>query len=265
MDSRVDMMIRALMATQANQISADELEAGEVLIGDELINDTMQINNDGTPQISDYIWGIRLNADGTINQVLKFTAQSLIDALDQDVSDMKDAVAQMKNDVESAKTSVESTKQDIDQLSQGLSSAIMDGTTAVESAGSEALSSISDAKTSALAEINGKIHPGYRAVIGDGTTTEFTITHNLGCDWVIKEVWFADLTKAGYYEVEEIDENSLKITFQTAPEANGVEVRIISSERVQITELGDDVKIGPENLDPDCFMSASEIAAIIGE
>ena len=113
------------------------------------------------------------------------------------------------------------------------------------------------------AEIEATVHPGYRETIGDGTTTEFTITHNLHAEWVVTQVWYKDLTKAYPYQINEIDQNSLEIAFQTAPETDGVEVRIISAQRVDIAELPDDFQVKPENIAPETVLTTEEIQQII--
>ena len=111
-------------------------------------------------------------------------------------------------------------------------------------------------------EINGKYHPGYRVTIGDGETTEFFIKHDLHSEWVQAFCWYKDVSKAGYYVFDEVDMDTLKVTFRTAPEANSVEVRIIPSQRVDILELADDMQVKASNLQ-DVSLTTEEIAQII--
>lgn len=111
-------------------------------------------------------------------------------------------------------------------------------------------------------EINGKYHPGYRVTIGDGITKEFLIKHDLHSEWVQAFCWYKDVSKAGYYVFDEVDMDTLKVTFRTAPEANSVEVRIIPSQRVDILELADDMQVKATNLQ-DVSLTTEEIAQII--
>ena len=113
-----------------------------------------------------------------------------------------------------------------------------------------------------LQQMKGMIHPGYRVTIGDGHTTEFYIKHNLHSEWVQPFCWFSDVSKAGYYVFDEIDEDTLKVTFRTAPEQDGVEIRIIPSQRVEIAELSEELQVNPVNLQ-DCALTTEEIAEII--
>ena len=115
-----------------------------------------------------------------------------------------------------------------------------------------------------LQQMKGMIHPGYRVTIGDGETKEFYIKHNLHSEWVQPFCWYRDVSKAGYYVFDEIDEDTLQVTFRTAPEQDGVEVRIIPAQRVEIAELSADLQIRPENLQ-ECALTTEEIASIIGQ
>ena len=115
-----------------------------------------------------------------------------------------------------------------------------------------------------LLQMKGMIHPGYRVTIGDGETKEFYIKHNLHSEWVQPFCWYRDVSKAGYYVFDEIDEDTLQVTFRTAPEQDGVEVRIIPAQRVEIAELSADLQIRPENLQ-ECALTTEEIASIIGQ
>ena len=114
-----------------------------------------------------------------------------------------------------------------------------------------------------LSQMEGMLHPGYRETIGDGATAEFTINHNLNAEWVSVQVWWSDLAKAYPYQFKELDKNSIRVTFAKAPEFNSAEIRIISSERVDIPIIGEDVKLSPPNL-TECTLSSDEIAEIIG-
>ena len=80
-------------------------------------------------------------------------------------------------------------------------------------------------------------------------------------DEKIVELFFQRSERA----IQELDSNSLKVSFYEPPAADSVEIRVISAERVEIADIPDNIEIGPENLSSDCFMTAEEITAIIGE
>lgn len=113
-----------------------------------------------------------------------------------------------------------------------------------------------------LQQIKNTVHPGYRVTIGDGTTKEFFIKHNLHSEWVQAFCWYKDVSKAGYYVFDEVDMDTLKVTFRTPPETDSVEVRIIPSQRVEILELADDMQVKATNLQ-DVALTTEEVAEII--
>ena len=116
-----------------------------------------------------------------------------------------------------------------------------------------------------LVQMQGMMHPGYRQKLGDGATTTFMVTHNLGSEWVYVQLWYDNPATAGYWKCDEIDKNNLSITFNNPPAEDSVEIRIISAERVEIpSDLPDDFEVGPENISSDLVMSPEEIAEIIG-
>lgn len=101
-------------------------------------------------------------------------------------------------------------------------------------AGNSALEAVKEWSESFLAE---KLLPiidaitalnGYTAPIGDGTSTTFTVTHNLDTQSIIVQLW--DSTGAGVpmWSVDIVNANSITITFEDgAPAASGVSVCIL--------------------------------------
>lgn len=100
--------------------------------------------------------------------------------------------------------------------------------------GNEALQAVKEWSENLLAE---KLLPivqaisalnGYSAPIGDGTSTEFTITHNLNTQSIIVQLWDSTGNGVPMWDMQIVDANSVKITFEDgAPAANGVSVCIL--------------------------------------
>ena len=69
---------------------------------------------------------------------------------------------------------------------------------------------------------------GYSAPIGDGTSTEFTVTHNLNTQSIIVQLWDSTGQGVPMWDMTIIDNNSVKVTFEDgAPSANGVSICIL--------------------------------------
>ena len=252
-------VLKQLLAANKNiSTLSEDSEEGTILIKDRRIIGYIDVNNIDTPLPTDYIWGITVNPDtGKVTSVKRFTPQQLIDALASEVNTAADSVLENKEAIDEIKIAIDAIKTDIDETVNGFD-------TSVEQATSSALSDISEAKESAVSEIEGKVHVGYRTTIGDGTTKTFTITHGLNCDWVVTQVWYPDQDKQYPYIITEKDRNTLEISFYIAPET-GTEVRIISNERVSIAELPENFQITPDNLGSDVLLSASDISEIISD
>ena len=128
-----------------------------------------------------------------------------------------------------------------------------------------ALDSIDAQKESALTELNGKMHVGYREMIGDGSSTTFIITHNLGCQWVLCQVWFTDLGAKYYHSIHELDNNRIQIDFNYPPPASSVDVRIVPNIRLEEGggSLPDDFLITQEHIDDSVECTQSDVADLI--
>lgn len=68
---------------------------------------------------------------------------------------------------------------------------------------------------------------GYSETIGDGSTLEFTITHNMNTTTIIHDVWANTDDGVGFYSISTINANSLKITFEEAPAAGAITVNLL--------------------------------------
>lgn len=251
---------RQAIDAEIKTLREQAVREGESIVVDGVTIDAV-MNIEGelpNPVKTDFFPTYRKDSNGDVIEVGEISFESLVDEFVGGAISVRDealeAAQNFKNEVEETLAGVD---EDLDSLKEDFNSHVNQKT-------EEAESDINGVRDQAIAEINGKLHLGYRTVIGDGTSTEFTITHNLGCEWVVTQIWYADLSKAGYFYLDEIDQNTLKITFASAPDIDGVEVRIISSERVEMAELPDNFQVGPENLSSDCYMSGDEITDIIG-
>ena len=100
--------------------------------------------------------------------------------------------------------------------------------------GEDALEAVKDWSESMVAE---KILPiinaisalnGYSAPVGDGASTSFTINHNLGTQNLIVQLWDSTGLGVPMWNVDIVDANSIKLTFEEgAPAASGVSVCIL--------------------------------------
>ena len=266
-------MTREEVLNKFNTLSAAPLsdttvEPGSVLIGDKIISDTVESNNPDQPALTDHVLVFKTLSDGTKRYVI-YTVQQLIDSLAQEATDAASAAQSAQQAAESAAsqaaTSANSANDALEETQQVKDDAMIAiGEDNESGARGNAIEAIEEAKTDALAQLDGKIKGGYRVVIGDGTTTDFTINHNLGGEWHLAWAWSEDPAELPYHKIQELDSNSLKVSFYEPPAADSVEIRVISAERVEIADIPDNIEIGPENLSSDCFMTAEEITAIIG-
>ena len=101
-------------------------------------------------------------------------------------------------------------------------------------------SRISDTQISNWDSIEGAF--SYHAVVGDGTTTSFNFTHNLGTENIIVSINITDANDNTYiapmgnlvglsqigYSVTVNDEDSITVKFTEAPITNGANISIIS-------------------------------------
>lgn len=69
----------------------------------------------------------------------------------------------------------------------------------------------------------------YATTIGDGTSTVFTVTHNLGTEDVIVEIHNISSGEMEIVDVDIINTNQVTITYGSAPTLNGERVVVLSS------------------------------------
>ena len=276
-------------------LAAAENEAGTVMIGDTIISSTIHMNEPGIPALTDNLFIVKQNADGT-KEYVKYTVQSLLEALGQDVTNMKNQVATMTEHVDSVKESIDASVETIsgypelienqkDEALSEIGSAGDSELSQIGAAGDSELQQISDAGDSALSEIGtskesalsdieeqkdaaieelkGNLHVGYSTTLGDGVTTDFTIIHNLGSEWTIPFVLFADPEKAYYHKYFDIDQNTARIVFDFPPDPDGVEVRILPNVRVEVADLPATMTISRNNLDEDTECTAEDVQELI--
>ena len=276
-------------------LAAAENEAGTVMIGDTIINSTIHMNDPGIPALTDNLFIVKQKEDGT-KEYVKYTVQSLLEALGQDVTNMKNQVATMTDHVDSVKESIDASVEtisgypelienqkdtalseigtagdsELQQIGNAGDSALSEIGTAKTGALSEigtskesALSDIEDQKDAAIEELKGNIHVGYSTTLGDGTTTDFTVTHNLGSEWTIPFVLFADPEKAYYHKYFDVDQNTARIVFDFPPDPDGVELRIIPNVRVEVADLPATMTISRNNLDEDTECTAEDVQELI--
>lgn len=278
---------RNAINAQIEEAQKQAREAGEtVIIDGKEYDSTMDFEGLlPNPVDTDYFPTYRKDDNGDITDSGEITYAELIDRFGaeavsavetakdqaiQDVSDSVDNVIETQIDpkisaaeeaasaAESAKTAIDAIKTDIDETVSGFD-------TSVEQATSSALSDISEAKDEAISALGSKMHVGYRAIIGDGVTKSFTITHNLGSQWVFCQIWFNDLSDKCYYKLQEIDSNSIKIDFDFAPPADSVDVRIVPNVRIEdpTASLPDDFTLTKEHIDDSVECTPEEMQALI--
>ncbi|HBJ80174.1 hypothetical protein [Fusobacterium sp.] len=65
----------------------------------------------------------------------------------------------------------------------------------------------------------------YIQMIGDGSTLEYIITHNLNTEDVTVSLY--EEKKSAFSEIEILDENSIKVKFSKAPSIDSVKIVIM--------------------------------------
>ncbi len=115
---------------------------------------------------------------------------------------------------------------------------------------------------------------GYHCPIGDGTTTQYTITHNLGTTliqpWIIATDPDAVIP---FTRFTAVDENTISVVFEWTPPANQMILCIstikeiaestgLPTGKIQWSQI-ENVKITEDQLDSSLFMSAEEANQIL--
>lgn len=270
-------------------------EQGVINVGGRIVASYVDMTQPITPTEGDYIFIVRVETDGS-KKYGRYTVDQLIEALGADVTAVKTAIEtlyaeiqptlnlveewapQIAQDIQEWETMVSQSKQELEdatdasvsEIGSAKDSALSEIGTAKTGALSEigtskesALSDIEDQKDAAIEELKGNLHVGYSTTIGDGTTTDFTIIHNLGSEWTIPFVLFADPEKAYYHKYFDIDQNTARIVFDFPPDPDGVEVRILPNVRVEVADLPATMTISRNNLDEDTECTAEDVQELI--
>lgn len=270
-------------------------EQGVINVGGRIVASYVDMTQPITPTEGDYIFIVRVETDGS-KKYGRYTVDQLIEALGADVTAVKTAIEtlyaeiqptlnlveewapQIAQDIQEWETMVSQSKQELEdatdasvsEIGSSKDSALSEIGTAKTDALSEigtlkesALSDIEDQKDAAIEELKGNLHVGYSTTIGDGTTTDFTITHNLGSEWTIPFVLFADPEKAYYHKYFDVDQNTARIVFDFPPDSDGVEVRILPNVRVEVADLPATMTISRNNLDEDTECTAEDVQELI--
>lgn len=251
------MLKQLLAAKSISLLSDNDSEDGTVLIKDRRIIGYIDINNVDTPSLTDYIWGIQINQQGKVTHVLRFTAQQLIDKFGEEATEAANSAIQTKEDIDEIKTAIDAIKSQIDEALQQFTLDVSAAEDAIDDKKDQVIAAIDT-------ELEDKTRVGYRTVIGDGTTKSFDIVHNMGSDWTLISVSFKDIAKGYYYKAYDKDSNTLHIDFDYAPEANGVEVKIIPNVRIEtpVMKLPDDYVLEKENI-PDMGLTTEQMSEIL--
>lgn len=188
-------------------------------------------------------------------------------AYNNTVAAKDEAVEAINTEEQSALSAIDSAKESaLDSIGESdTEGARGNAIESINSSKESALDSIDAQKESALTELNGKMHVGYREMIGDGSSTTFIITHNLGCQWVLCQVWFTDLGAKYYHSIHELDNNRIQIDFNYPPPASSVDVRIVPNIRLEEGggSLPDDFLITQEHIDDSVECTQSDVADLI--
>ena len=109
---------------------------------------------------------------------------------------------------------------------------------------------------------------GYITTVGDGTSSEFTITHNLGTTKFIFQVWGKNSDEdVPAWRIETIDANTVKLICETVPAADSLDLYF--APIVQYEDINDipfenlSGTIKPEQIDPSCLMSKEAALEIL--
>lgn len=163
----------------------------------------------------------------------------------QQIEDVVDQIGSMKNDVEKFKDDAQE--------------AAVDAVKAAESI--ESAKDYMDAAKMA----------GFEAVLGDGSSTEFTVKHNLQTRKLFTQIW--DNTDAGIpvWYISIIDDNTLKVSFESAPPAESLTLYISAIYSRELTNVkiswGNviDVAIRPDQVSDEFFMTKEEMLEFLND
>lgn len=112
--------------------------------------------------------------------------------------------------------------------------------------------------------IKERLARAYQETIGDGTSLEYTVNHNLGTQDIVVQLWSTDAEGLPIYEVSIMDDNSVKVSFEEAIGSGAVSVVVTSIKETYIKVK--DVQyedIAPETFDK-MAIPEKQLSEIIG-
>lgn len=146
------------LATQAE--GTVDTDPGTILVGDEIISKTINMNEPGTPQSTDYLFAVKIPATGA-KQYIRYAVQDLVDALAQVATDAMTGAISAQEAAEAAQTACE----------QALTAIGNDDTSGLRG---QAISAINSAKTAALTAIGQTDNEGARKAALDAISAALT-------------------------------------------------------------------------------------------
>ena len=172
-----------------------------------------------------------------------------IENIVEQINSLKDEIEEFRDDAQTAADDAEKAKAD----AQGM----LD----------EAIESIESAKD----YMDAAMMAGFEAVLGDGTATEFIIKHNLQTRRLLTQIW--DNTDAGIpvWYISIIDDNNIKVSFESAPPAESLTLYISAIYSRTLTDMKiswgnvTDVAIRPDQVSDDFFMTADEMLGMLNQ
>lgn len=135
----------------------------------------------------------------------------------------------------------------------------------------EVLSSIESSTETSMAQLQEKteelmqMRRAYQIAIGDGSSKEFTIRHNFESYDFLIQVFAEDETEPSIWQVQKMDKNTVRISFEEAPPTDGISIVMVGIDKAEIPTVAWDnvegVIIRPEQISSDLAMTEEEITA----
>lgn len=87
----------------------------------------------------------------------------------------------------------------------------------------------------------------FAQTIGDGASTAYTVTHSLGTEDVIVEIHDISSGEMEIVDVDIVDDNSVTVTFGSAPSSDSKRVVIVAGTALFLSQLGDVLITSPSD------------------
>ena len=111
-----------------------------------------------------------------------------------------------------------------------------------------------------------KIRMAFQTTIGDGSSKEFVVEHNFNTFNFLIQIWSASEEGPSIWQVQKIDKNTIKITFEEAPQEDGISVVMVSIDEAVIPavewENVQGVVITPEQISSELAMNQDDVLEI---